>query len=71
VASRHGSRPIGNSTLGAILVFFGRSISGSMPRCRTNTRLGVSANTPWPAPHVHLPTPGTLDSGFGQSITFS
>lgn len=31
----------------------------------------VSAKTPCPAPHVHLPTPGTDDNGFGQPATGS
>ena len=45
VASRHGSRPIGKTRLGAIFFTIGRSMAGSMPRWSTNTRFGFSANT--------------------------
>ena len=53
------------------LIVFGRSMFGSRPRCRMNTRFGVSAKTPSPAPHVHLARPGSELIGFGQSLTIS
>jgi hypothetical protein len=74
VASRQGSRPIGNSRFGPSCgsgIVFGRWMFGSSPRCRMNTRFGLSANTLWPAPHVHLSLPGRPEMGFGQFGTIS
>src|SRR4029450_10320621 len=74
VASRQGSRPIGNSMFGpscGSLIAFGRGIFGSRPRCRMNTRFGASAKTNSPAPQVQLASPGSELIGFGQLETMS
>jgi hypothetical protein len=44
---------------------------GSSPRCKTKTRLGLSAKMPSTALHVHPSWPGNCDKGFGQSATGS
>ena len=52
-------------------VALGEAIFGSSPRKSMNTRLGLSANTPSPAPYVHFSLPGSVLTSLGQSLTTS
>src|SRR5258706_12249502 len=61
VASRHGSRPIGKKTLGAVSVSFfvaGGFLFGRSPPWGAENRLGLSAKTLLPPPQLPASWPG-------------
>ena len=60
VASRHGRRPIGNTTLGdELLVARAWGFAGNSPALQHEHAVRVLANTLWPAPNVQPSCPGT------------